>query len=368
MGIGPVPSTAAALERAGLTLDEIDVIELNEAFAAQVLAVPARVEGRRHRRPPQPQRLRHLARPPRRRHRRPHPGHARPRDAPPRGPLRHRDHVHRRRPGPGRDLRAGRLMSAVAVHHVVTGPAEAPAVVLSNSLGSTHTMWDAQADALAEHFRVVRYDTRGHGGSPVPAGPYDIDDLADDVVALLDTLSVERAHFVGLSLGGMTGMRLAARNPERVGRLVVLCTGRLPQSRRVRGGIVRPPCARAGPGPSRRPWSPAGSRPPSSTPTPTSRRAARPPSLPPRPRAMPPAARSSRPWTCATPCRPSPLRRSPSPAETTRPRHRHSSRRSRTACRTAGSSSYRNQPTSQTREQPATINPAIIGHLTGASS
>jgi 3-oxoadipate enol-lactonase len=116
-------------------------------------------------------------------------------------------------------------MSAVDVHHVVTGPADAPVVVLSNSLGSTHAMWDAQAEALAEHFRVVRYDTRGHGESPVPVGPYDIDDLADDVVALLDTLGVERAHFVGLSLGGMTGMRLAARNPERVDRLVVLCTG-----------------------------------------------------------------------------------------------------------------------------------------------
>ncbi len=116
-------------------------------------------------------------------------------------------------------------MSAVAVHHVVTGPADAPVVVLSNSLGSTMSMWDAQAADLAERFRVVRYDTRGHGGSPTPQGPYDIDDLADDVVALLDTLGVERAHFVGLSLGGMTGMRLAARNPERVDRLVVLCTG-----------------------------------------------------------------------------------------------------------------------------------------------
>ena len=116
-------------------------------------------------------------------------------------------------------------MNAVAVHHVVTGPEDAPVVVLSNSLGSTTSMWDAQADALAEHFRVVRYDTRGHGRSPVPQGPYDIDDLADDVVVLLDTLGVDRAHFVGLSLGGMTGMRLAARNPERVDRLVVLCTG-----------------------------------------------------------------------------------------------------------------------------------------------
>jgi 3-oxoadipate enol-lactonase len=116
-------------------------------------------------------------------------------------------------------------MSAVEVHHVVTGRADGPVVVLSNSLGATHRMWDANLSALEEHFRVVRYDTRGHGRSRVPPGPYTIDDLADDVVALLDRLGVDKAHFVGLSLGGMTGMRLAARNPERVDRLVVLCTG-----------------------------------------------------------------------------------------------------------------------------------------------
>lgn len=116
-------------------------------------------------------------------------------------------------------------MNAVEVHHVVSGREDGPVVVLSNSLGATHAMWDANLAELEQHFRVVRYDTRGHGGSPVPPGPYSIDDLADDVVALLDRLGVERAHFVGLSLGGMTGMRLAARNPERVDRLVVLCTG-----------------------------------------------------------------------------------------------------------------------------------------------
>ncbi|MFE6649348.1 3-oxoadipate enol-lactonase [Nocardioides sp. NPDC057772] len=116
-------------------------------------------------------------------------------------------------------------MSAVDVHHVVTGRAEGPVVVLSNSLGSTHAMWDGNLADLERRFRVVRYDTRGHGASPVPPGPYSIDDLADDVVALLDRLGVERAHFLGLSLGGMTGMRLAARNPERVDRLVLLCTG-----------------------------------------------------------------------------------------------------------------------------------------------
>lgn len=116
-------------------------------------------------------------------------------------------------------------MSPVDVHHVLTGPADAPVVVLSNSLGSTYEMWEPQADALAERFRVVRYDTRGHGRSPVPPGPYTIDDLVDDVVALLDRLEVRRAHVVGLSLGGMTALRLAAREPDRVDRLAVLCTG-----------------------------------------------------------------------------------------------------------------------------------------------
>ena len=113
-------------------------------------------------------------------------------------------------------------MSAVDVHAVVTG--SGPAVVLSNSLGSDHRMWDAQLAELEKRFTVVRYDTRGHGVSPVPPGPYSIDDLTDDVVALLDRLDIERAHVVGLSLGGMTAMRLAARNPERVDRMVLLCT------------------------------------------------------------------------------------------------------------------------------------------------
>ena len=116
-------------------------------------------------------------------------------------------------------------MSAVPVHAIVTGRADGPVVVLSNSLGSTHRMWDAQIPALEAHFRVVRYDTRGHGDSPVPDGPYSIDDLADDLIALLDRLGVQRAHLVGLSLGGMTVMRVASRNPERVARIVLLCTG-----------------------------------------------------------------------------------------------------------------------------------------------
>ncbi|MGB3481787.1 MAG: 3-oxoadipate enol-lactonase [Mycobacterium sp.] len=115
-------------------------------------------------------------------------------------------------------------MTAVPVHAIVTGRANGPVVVLSNSLGSTHRMWDAQIPELEAHFRVVRYDTRGHGNSPVPNGPYSIDDLADDLIALLDRLGVQRAHLVGLSLGGMTVMRVASRNPERVARLALLCT------------------------------------------------------------------------------------------------------------------------------------------------
>src|SRR5688572_8691040 len=85
-------------------------------------------------------------------------------------------------------------MSAVAVSYTVAGAADAPVVVLSNSLGATRAMWDPQVPALAERFRVVTYDTRGHGESPAPAGPYTLDDLVDDLVALLDQLGAGRAH------------------------------------------------------------------------------------------------------------------------------------------------------------------------------
>jgi 3-oxoadipate enol-lactonase len=115
-------------------------------------------------------------------------------------------------------------MTAVDVDHTVDGPEDAPVVVLSNSLGATRAMWDPQVPALAERYRVVTYDTRGHGSSPAPAGPYTLDDLVDDLVALLDRVGAERAHVAGLSLGGMIGMRLAAREPGRVHRLAVLCS------------------------------------------------------------------------------------------------------------------------------------------------
>ena len=127
-------------------------------------------------------------------------------------------------------------------HHIVTGPEDAPVLVLSNSLGTTHEMWDPQADALAERFRLVRYDTRGHGGSPTPHGPYDIEEVGGDVIDLLDHLGVEKAHIAGLSLGGMTAMWLGIATPLRIDRLVLLCTSPLmgpPELWRDRSALVR---------------------------------------------------------------------------------------------------------------------------------
>jgi 3-oxoadipate enol-lactonase len=104
------------------------------------------------------------------------------------------------------------------------GPEDASVLVLSNSLGTSLDMWREQAPALRERFRLLRYNHRGHGGSPVPPGPYTIEDLGRDVIALLDRLGVERFSFCGLSLGGMVGMWLASEAPERIDRLVLCCT------------------------------------------------------------------------------------------------------------------------------------------------
>ena len=98
----------------------------------------------------------------------------------------------------------------VDLHHVIDGPADGPTVVLAGALGTDTSMWEPQvAPLVAAGFRVVRYDHRGHGRSPVPDGPYSIEDLAGDAAALLDRLGVGRVHWVGLSLGAMVGMWLA---------------------------------------------------------------------------------------------------------------------------------------------------------------
>src|SRR5207248_1045827 len=91
----------------------------------------------------------------------------------------------------------------------VDGEHGAPALVLSNSLGTDLTMWDPQIPEFAKRFRVLRYDTRGHGQSSVTAAPYSVEQLGRDVLGLMDALGIERAHFCGLSLGGMTAMWLA---------------------------------------------------------------------------------------------------------------------------------------------------------------
>ena len=116
------------------------------------------------------------------------------------------------------------------LHYRADGPSGAPALVLSHALGLSMAMWDPQVAPLSREFRVVRYDHRGHGGSPVPEGPYRIEDLGRDLLHLLDRLALERVAFCGLSLGGMVGLWLAANAPERVGRLVVCCTAaRMPR-------------------------------------------------------------------------------------------------------------------------------------------
>jgi 3-oxoadipate enol-lactonase len=113
---------------------------------------------------------------------------------------------------------------AVRLHYQVEGRAGAPWLVLSNSLGTTLDMWTPQMPALLQHFRVLRYDTRGHGQSGIPEGPYTIEQLGDDVIALMDAFDIERAHFCGLSMGGMTGIRLGIRHPSRIDRLVLCNT------------------------------------------------------------------------------------------------------------------------------------------------
>jgi len=130
----------------------------------------------------------------------------------------------------------------VKLHHVIEGPDDAPELVLLCSLGSTVDMWAPQRRELADEFRLITMDTRGHGGSPVPDGPYRVEDLARDVLDTLDDLGVERASFAGVSLGGAIGQWLGLHAPERVRTLALLCTAaRFPHAEtfRERAATVR---------------------------------------------------------------------------------------------------------------------------------
>lgn len=109
-------------------------------------------------------------------------------------------------------------------HYQIDGREDAPWLILSNSLGTELGMWVPQMPALREHFRVLRYDTRGHGRSGVTPGPCSIAQLGQDVIALMDHLGIASAHFCGLSMGGMIGIWLGANQPERIDRLVLCNT------------------------------------------------------------------------------------------------------------------------------------------------
>lgn len=113
---------------------------------------------------------------------------------------------------------------AIDLNYRADGPPGAPVLVLSHALGLSLAQWDPQVAPLSRAFRVVRYDHRGHGGSPVPPGPYTIEELGRDLIHLLDRLGLDRVSFCGLSLGGMVGMWVAANAPERIDRLVLCCT------------------------------------------------------------------------------------------------------------------------------------------------
>lgn len=121
----------------------------------------------------------------------------------------------------------------------VDGPAEAPALLLSNSLSSDLTMWEPQLPAWSQRFRIVRYDQRGHGRSVAPEGAYSIAQLAEDALAVLDHLGIERAHWCGLSMGGMVGMWALTHAPERIGRAVLANTAAHMGPRELWDGRIR---------------------------------------------------------------------------------------------------------------------------------
>ncbi len=111
------------------------------------------------------------------------------------------------------------------INVTIDGAESAPPLLISNSLGTNLHMWDEQAKAFSKNYRVIRYDQRGHGKSGAPKSPYTIERLGQDALAILDHLKIEKAHFLGLSMGGTTGMWLACNAPERFKKIVLANTG-----------------------------------------------------------------------------------------------------------------------------------------------
>lgn len=106
----------------------------------------------------------------------------------------------------------------------IDGPEGAPWLTFSNSLNTNFSLWDEQVALLSDRFRILRYNTRGHDGTGAPPGPWDLEDLAGDIIALWDALGISKSHFVGLSIGGMTGQALALGWPNRIGAYVLADT------------------------------------------------------------------------------------------------------------------------------------------------
>jgi 3-oxoadipate enol-lactonase len=119
--------------------------------------------------------------------------------------------------------------NSIAVNYTLDGPPQAPVVTLSHSLATDLSMWDPQMATLTARYRVLRYDTRGHGGTDAPGGVYTLDQLAADARALLSALGITRTHWIGLSMGGMIGQTLALASPGLFTSLA-LCdtTSRIP--------------------------------------------------------------------------------------------------------------------------------------------
>jgi 3-oxoadipate enol-lactonase len=111
--------------------------------------------------------------------------------------------------------------NGITINYQIDGPDNAPYLVFSNSLATTIAMWDEQAAALKDKFRVLRYDQRGHGQTEAPPGRYPFDTLLADALGLLDALSIKKAHFAGLSMGGATALGLAEKHPDRFDRIIV---------------------------------------------------------------------------------------------------------------------------------------------------
>jgi len=114
--------------------------------------------------------------------------------------------------------------NGINIHYQLTGPASAPVVMLSHCLAGTMGIWDHQIKILEQQYRVLRYDLRGHGATSAPDKDYSMEMLASDAAALLDALEIKRAHFMGISLGGMLGQSLALMHPEKVSSLILCDT------------------------------------------------------------------------------------------------------------------------------------------------